>query len=221
MPGASDTAAVLRLTPWLTQPPPFGLFTVIDVDVLPTKTVPLVNLPEILVDVTDAYVSASAPIDVFPLFHVTDTFAVPGFVYAITCAQFSFSDSSARKVKSPPVMSGVPVQPESVPFAVSVWATLTVGDTGGVNVSVPAKVVHVNTALAVADEAVVGDEADVVDPTGGELLDEALLEHAGRNAIAINVAVVKTRRLRTRVTSVAAKLVAHPTSSARRDNMVS
>ena len=79
MPGASVTAAVLKLTPWLTQPPPFGLFTVIDVDVLPTNTSPLVNLPEILVDVTDAYVSASSPVDVFPLFHVTDTLAVPGF----------------------------------------------------------------------------------------------------------------------------------------------
>jgi hypothetical protein len=206
----------------LTQPPPFGLFTVIDVDVLPTNTSPLVSLPEILVDVTDAYVSASAPVDVFPLFHVIDTLAVPGFAYAITCAQFSFSDSSARKVKSPPVMPGVPVQPESVPLAVSVWATLTVGDTGGVSVNVPAKDVHVNAALAVGDEDGVGDEADVVDPAVGELLDEPLLEHAGRNAeIAINAAIVKTRRLRTRVTSVPAKLVAHPTSSARRDNMVS
>jgi hypothetical protein len=223
VPGASDTAAVLRLTPWLTQPPPFGLFTVIDVDVLPTNTSPLVNLPEILVDVTDAYVSANcAPVDVFPLFHLTDTLAVPGFVYAMTCAQFSFSDSSARKVKSPPVIPGVPVQPERVPSAASVWATLTVGDTGGVSVSVPAKVVHVNTVAAVVDEVDVADGADVVDAAGAELLDEALLEHAGRNAeIAINVAVVKTRRLRTRVTSVPAKLVAHPTSSARRDNMVS
>jgi hypothetical protein len=109
---------------------------------------------------------------------------------------------------------------------VSVWATLTVGDTGGVSVNVPAKEVHVNAAFAVGDEDGVGDEAVVVDPAGGEVLDDPLLEHAGRNAeIAINAAIVKTRRLRTRVTSVPAKLVAHPTSSARRatrrDNMVS
>jgi len=221
VPGASVTAAVLKLTPWLTQPPPFGLFTVIDVDVLPTNTSPLVNLPEILVDVTDAYVSASSPVDVFPLFHVTDTLAGPGFEYAIACAQFSFSDSWARKVKSPPVMQGVPVQPESVPFAGSVCATLTVGDTGGVNVSVPAKDVHVNAAVAVGAEEGVGDEDGEVDAVDGELLDEPLLEHAGRNTeIAINAAIVNTRRLRTRVTSVPAKLVAHPTSPARRDNMV-
>jgi hypothetical protein len=103
-----------------------------------------------------------------------------------------------------------------------VWATLTVGDTGGVNVSVPAKDVHVNAAVAVGDEDGVGDEADVVDAAGGELLGELLLEHAGRNAeIAINAAIERTRRLRTRVTSVPAKWVAHPTSPARRDNMVS
>jgi hypothetical protein len=211
VPGASDSVAVLRFTPCVMQPPPFGLFTVVEVEVLPTNAVPLVNLPEIVLVVTEEYVTASfAPVDVVPLFHLTDRLAVPGFVYARTCAQFSFAGSLSRKVSSPLVIPDVPVQSESVPFAVRVWATLTVADTGGDNVSVPANFVHVNTVDPPAGD-VVADEADVVDPAGAvggaELLDEELLEHAGRNAaIAITVAAVTTRRLRTRVTSVSAKM---------------
>jgi hypothetical protein len=198
--GASDRVAVLRLTPAVRQPPPSGLFTVVEVVVLPTNAVPLVNLPEIVLDVTDAYVRARlAPVDVLPLFHLTDTFAVPGFEYEMTCAQLSLSVAPASTVKPPLVIPGVPVQPESVPFAVRVWTTLTVGDTGGDNVSVPASAVHVNTVAAPAGD-VVADEADVVDPAGAELFDEELLEHAGRNAvIAINVAVATTRSLRTHI----------------------
>jgi hypothetical protein len=211
VPGASDRVAVLRLTPWVMQPPPFGLFTVVEVDVLPTNAVPLVNLPEIVLVVTEEYVTASfAPVDVFPLFHLTDALAVPGVVYARTCAQFSFAGSLSRKVRTPLVIPGVPVQPESVPFAARVWATLTVADTGGVSVSVPANFVHVNTVDPPAG-AVVADEADVVDSAGAvvvvEFLDEELLEHAGKSAaIAITAAVVTTRCLRTRVASEPAKM---------------
>jgi hypothetical protein len=72
-----------------------------------------------------------------------------------------------------------------------VWASLTVGDTGGDKFRLPAKVVQVN-ALAEA-----GD--DVVDPE--ELLDED--PHADSNTMtAINVPVEPTRCLRMRVTSV-------------------
>jgi hypothetical protein len=188
--------------PSVRQPPPFGLFTVVELVVLPTNTVPLVNLPEIELEVTVAYVTASfAPVDVCPLFHLTDPLAVPGFEYEMSCPQFSLSVSLASTVRTPLVIPGVPVQPESVPFAVRVWATLTVGDTGGDNVSVPVSDVHVN-AVAAPSGNVVGDEADVVDAAGAELLDEELLEHAGRKAaIAITAAVVTTRRRRTRVTS--------------------
>ena len=198
---------MLRLTPCVRQPPPSGLFTVVELVVLPTNTVPLVNLPEIVLDVTDAYVTASfAPVDVLPLFHLTDPLAVPGFEYAMSCPQFNLSVSLASTVRTPLVIPGVPEQPESVPFAVRVWATLTVGDTGGDNVSVPTSDVHVNTVAAPPGDDV-GDEADVVDPAGAELLDEELLEHAGRNtAIAITVAVVTKGCRRTRVTSEPAKM---------------
>ncbi len=198
---------MLRLTPCVRQPPPSGLFTVVELVVLPTNTVPLVNLPEIVLDVTDAYVTASfAPVDVCPLFHLTDPLAVPGFEYAMSCPQFSLSVSLASTVSNPLVIPGVPVQPESVPFAMRVWATLTVGDTGGDNVRVPASDVQVST-VAEPPGDVVADEADVVDPAGAELLDEELLEHAGKSAaIAITAAVVTTRCLRTRVASEPAKM---------------
>jgi hypothetical protein len=118
---ASDTVAVFRLTPFVTQPPPIGLLTVVAVDVLPTNTVPLVNLPEIVLVVTAWYVTARfAPVDVFPLLHVTDAFAVPGCVYVTISAQFSFALTFATKVSFPLVIPGVPVQSESVPFAESV-----------------------------------------------------------------------------------------------------
>jgi hypothetical protein len=207
VPGASDRVAVLRLAPPVRQPPPSGLFAVVEVVVLPTNAVPLVNLPEIVLDVTDAYVRASfVPVDVLPLFHLTDTFAVPGFEYETTCAQLSLSVAPAARVKLPLVIPGVPVQPEIVPFAVRVWATLTVGDTGGDNVSVPASAVHVNAVVAPAGD-VVADDSDVVDAAGAELLGEELLEHAGRTAvIAINTATVTTRSLRTRVTPAPANM---------------
>jgi hypothetical protein len=192
VPGVSESVAVVRL--FVTQPPPFGVFTVDAVDVLPTNAVPLVNLPEIVLDVTEAYVTASfAPIDVFPLSHLTDTLAVPGSVYVRSSAQFNFVVSFSTKVRTPLAIPGVPVQPERVPFAVSVWATLTVSDTGGDNVSVPANFVHVNSVAPGVDVA--ADEADVVDPAGAVVagLLEELLEHAGANAvIAINIAVVTT-----------------------------
>ena len=198
---------MLRLTPCVRQPPPSGLFTVVELVVLPTNTVPLVNLPEIVLDVTDAYVTASVtPVDVCPLFHLTDPLAVPGFEYAMSCPQFSLSASLASTVRTPLVIPAVPMQPESVPFAMRVWATLTVGDTGGDNVSVPASDVHVNTVAALPGD-VVGDEADVADAAGAELLDEELLEHAGRNAaIAMTAAVVTNKCRRTRVTSEPPKM---------------
>lgn len=204
MPGASDSVAVVRLTPLVTQPPPFGRFVVVALVVLPTNAVPLVNLPEIVLDATESYVTASCvPVDVFPLFHLTDTLAVPGCVYVRRSAHFSFAVSFTTNVSAPLVIPGVPVQSESVPFAERVWDTLTVGEIGGDSVSVPASFVHVNAV------AVPGD--DVVDTAGAvvsaELSDGELLEHAGRNAaIAINVAVVTARFLRTRTTSVPARM---------------
>jgi hypothetical protein len=78
-----------------------------------------------------------------------------------------------------------------------------VGDTGGVNVSVPASAVHDNADAEPAGD-VVPDDAEVVDAEGAELLGE-LLEHAGRTAvIAINAATVTTNRVRTCVTPVPA-----------------
>ena len=211
MPGASEIVAVLKLTPALVQPPPSGALLVFEVDVLPTNAVPPVSLPEIVLTCTDAYVKASlSPTDVVPSFHFTETFAVLGFVYEMSCEQFSASVFSALNVNSPLVIPGVPVQPESVPVAVSVWGSLTVGDTGGDNVSFPANAVHVNPVdppdgAVVLVVAVVSDDADVVVSGGADFLE--LLEHAGRIAtIAINVRVVTTRFLRTRVTSVPAKM---------------
>ena len=197
---------MLRLTPPVRQPPPTGLFAVVEVVVLPTNAVPPVNLPEIVVAATVAYVRASPdPVDVLPLFHLTDTLAVPGFEYVMTCAQLSLSVAPPDTVKSPLVIPGVPVQPEIVPLAVRVWATLAVGDTGGVNVSVPASPVHVNAVAAPAGD-VVTDEAEVVDAEGAELFEE-LLEHAGRTTtITINAATETTRRVRTCVTPVPATM---------------
>jgi hypothetical protein len=210
--GARDSVAVLRLAPPVRQPPPSGLFAVVEVVVLPTNAVPPVNLPVIVVDATVAYVRASFdPDDVLPLFHFTDTLAVAGFEYATTCAQLSLSVAPADKVKTPLVIPGVPVQPEIVPRAVRVWVTLTVGDTGGDNVSVPASAVHVNDVGVAAGDVVTDEEADVVDAEGAELLDEELLEHAGRTAVtATNAATVTTRRVRTRVTPVPANISVAP-----------
>jgi hypothetical protein len=110
--------------------------------------------------------------------------------------------SVTTKLSSPLVIPGVPVQPESVPFAESVWVAVTVGEIGGDKVSVPANFVQVNTAAAPGAEVVVSSGAFVVE----ELLGEELLEHAGSNAaIAINIAVT-TRCLRTRATSVPANM---------------
>src|SRR5438445_12987775 len=118
----------------------------------------------------------------------------------MSSAQFSFSASLASSVRSPLVSPGVPVQPESVPVTLILCASLTVGDTGGVNVSFPAKVVQVNALVAVE-----GAEVDVVDPAPAELLDED--PHADRNTMtAIKVPVVTTRCLRMRVTSVLVKM---------------
>jgi hypothetical protein len=211
--GARDRVAVLRLAPPLRQPPPSGLFVVVEVVVLPTNAVPPVNLPVIVVDATVAYVRARFdPVDVVPLFHFTDTVAVPGFEYVTTCAQLSLSVAPADKVNSPLVIPGVPVQPEIVPFAVRVWATLTVGETGGDNVRVPASAVHAN-AVPVPAGAVVTDDADVVDVVdvdGAELLEE-LPEHAGRTAVTTtNAPTVTTRRVCTRVTPVLANISAAP-----------
>ena len=205
VPAWSDSVAVFRLTPSVTQPPSSGLFTVVDVDVFPMNVLPPVNLPVIVVDVTESYVTARlGPVDVVPLFHLTATLAVPGSLYATISAEFSFAVPFATKVSSPLVIPGVPVQPDSVPLADSVWATLTVGDTGGVTVSVPANAVHVNAAAAAG--VVVLDGAVVVDAAGSELFDEELLPHAGRNAvIAINAMAVTTRCLRTRVSSIPAE----------------
>jgi hypothetical protein len=70
---------------------------------------------------TDSYVTASfEPVEVFPLFHLTDALAVPGCVYVRISAQFSFAVSFSTKVSAPLVIPGVPVQPVSVPFAVRV-----------------------------------------------------------------------------------------------------
>ncbi|MDQ1458165.1 MAG: hypothetical protein QOH28_3785 [Actinomycetota bacterium] len=92
------------------------------------------------------------------------------------------------------------MQPESVPVTLMLCASLTVGDTGGDNVSFPVKVVQVNALVDVED-----DDVDVVDPAGAELLDED--PHADRNTMtAINVPVVTTRCLRIRVTSVLVKM---------------
>ena len=78
--GASARVAALRLAPAVVQPPPSGVFTVAAVDVLPTNTSPPVTWPEIVVFVTDSNPTTnSAPVDVFPLFHLTDTLAVLGF----------------------------------------------------------------------------------------------------------------------------------------------
>jgi hypothetical protein len=80
VPGASARVAVLRLAPSVVQPPPSGVFTVAAVDVLPTNTSPPVTWPEIVVFVTDSNPTTnSAPVDVFPLFHLTVTLAVLGF----------------------------------------------------------------------------------------------------------------------------------------------
>ena len=197
--GASDSVAVLRLTPLVTQPPPFGWFVVVAFVVLPTNAVPPVNLPEIVLVATESYVTASlSAVEVVPLFHLTDTLAVPGCVYVRRSEHFTFAVSVTTKLSSPLVIPGVPVQLESVPFAESVWVAVTVGEIGGDNVSVPANFVQVNTAAAPGDDVVVSSGAFVVE----ELLGEELLEHAGSNAaIAINI-VVTTRCLRTRTTSV-------------------
>jgi hypothetical protein len=210
VPDESESVAVSRLTPFVTQPPPFGLFVVVALDVLPTNAVPPVNLPAIVLVATDSYVTARfEPVDVFPLFHLTDALAVPGCAYVRIPAQFSFVVSFSTKVRAPLVIPGVPVQPESVPLAVSVWATLTVGEIGGESVNVPANFVHVNTAAPPAGNVVVDTAGAVV--VVPELLDEELLEHAARNAVvAINIAVVTTRCLRTCRTSVPAKMGGRP-----------
>jgi hypothetical protein len=77
---------------------------------------------------------------------------------------------------------------------------------------------------------VVVDGADVVDSAGAfvvaEPLDDELLEHAGRSAaIAMSIAVVTTRCLRTRTTSVPARIgrtpyIATGTFDRRDDRMV-
>jgi hypothetical protein len=63
-------------------------------------------------------------------------------------------------VATPLVIPAVPVQPEIVDFDDTLWVTLTVGLTGGVNVAVPAILVHVNTGAA----ALAGPAA--TNPTG-------------------------------------------------------
>src|SRR5207248_1320252 len=83
--------------------------------------------------------------------------------------QFSLSASLAESVRSPLVIPGVPVQPESVPVTLMSCASLTVGATGGDNVSFPVKVVQANALFNVP-----GDEADVLDPAPAALLAEAL-----------------------------------------------
>src|SRR5207245_4547818 len=97
-----------------------------------------------------------------PLSHLMDTVAVVGFVYAMSPAQFSLSAGLAVKVRSPLVIPAVPVQPESLPVALSVWVSLVVGDNGGVTVSVPVNVVQVSEPPAGVDDE--DDGADVVDP---------------------------------------------------------
>jgi hypothetical protein len=199
---------VLRLTPCAVQPLPSGVFAVAVVAVLPTNTSPPVKLPEIVVFVTCSNATVKlSPVDVFPLSHLMDTVAVVGFVYAMSPAQFSLSAGLALKVRSPLVMPGVPVQPVSLPVAVSVWVSLVVGDSGGVTVSVPVKPVQVNEPVAGVDDE--DDGADVVDPDPALLLDED--PHADRTTMtAINVPVVTTRCLRMRVTSVLVNMCAAP-----------
>jgi hypothetical protein len=66
-------------------------------------------------------------------------------------------------VATPLVIPGVPVQPEIVDFDDTLWVTLTVGLTGGVNVAVPAIFVHVNTGAA----ALAGPAA--INPAGSNI----------------------------------------------------
>src|SRR4029078_12271423 len=101
--------------------------------------------------------------------------AVPGCVYVRRSEHFTFAVSVTTKLSSPLVIPGVPVQPESVPFAESVWVAVTVGEIGGDKVSVPANFVQVNTAAAPGAEVVVSSGAFVV----GELLGEELLGDTG------------------------------------------
>lgn len=178
------------------------MFTVPAVAVLPTNMLPAVTLPEIKNFVTSWKVTRNPdPVDVVPLFHVTDRTALLGFEYAMSCAQFSLSVILTSRVRSPLVISGVPVQPESLPATLILWASLTVGDTGGDKFRLAVKVVQVNTLAEAGD--------DVVDPEGAELLDED--PHADSNTMtAISVPVETTRCLRMRVSSVLVKKGAGP-----------
>ena len=205
---ASARDAVLRLTPCAVQPLPSGVFCVAVVAVLPTNTSPPVKSPEIVVFVTCSNATVKlSPVDVFPLSHLMVTVEVVGFVYAMSSEQFSLSAGLAVKVRSPLVIPAVPVQPESLPVALSVWVSLVVGDSGGVTVSVPVNVVQVSEPPAGVDD---DDGADVVDPDPALLfLDED--PHADRTTMtAINVPVVTTRCLRMRVTSVLVNMCAAP-----------
>jgi hypothetical protein len=149
--------------------------------------VPASNRPEIRKFATVAKLTTNSdPVDVDPLFHLMERLEdLFGFVYAISCAQFSLSVSEARSVRSPLVIPGAPVQPDSVAVTLMLCDSLTVGDTGGVSVSFPARVVHVNVFPEAGDDVGV----DVVEDE--DFLDED--PHADNNTMtAINAPVETT-----------------------------